>query len=417
MWEPKHCGLIENVHYTIGHMVEESAFNMLGAGRVDCENLAAPLLRLGHLTGIGGQMEATGEARSFGVASVTLDTAGGGIAYASRLVTEAISRLFGRPWTTAVDPAGYMTTTVTERAAFAARIAFSQLSKRVDAMVYTHHHIAVVQNYLPRPFRVPYAVMLHDRGAWDPAMTPRRRASIAHATLRIANSVRTARLVAEAHPALGEIVVCHLGLLPDNGELPGDRKMVNPKPLVIIVGRMWTADRHKGHDLLLDVWHEVLRVVPDAHLAIVGEGDDRSRLEQKSMSLSLSSHVTFMGFLSDRDLQRALRTSSVFAMPSGDEGFGLVYLEAMRAGLPCIAGNSDAAQEVVVDGKTGLLVAPGSKPALVEAIVRLLQNEPMRSAMGRAGYERFDQTFKFDRYLARMAPILADLCALQIRSK
>ena len=100
--------------------------------------------------------------------------------------------------------------------------------------------------------------------------------------------------------------------------------------------------------------------------------------------------------------------AAVFALPSRGEGFGLVYLEAMAAGLPCIGSTDDAAVDVIEDGRTGLLVRQDDVTALAGAVSRLLSDEALRRRMGEAGRARQQSVFSYanfrDRTLGLLAP-------------
>ena len=349
-----------------------------------------------------------------GLAAVTLHPSGGGIAYVSRLVWHALREQREHdPWLAALNPSRYMETTRRERLAFAARVLAAQTLGDVDALVYTHHHLAAIQQVVPTRWRCPYAVFLHDRGAWSPNMARRRRVALKKATVRLAISERTRRLVLREYPEFAPLAVCHLALLPDHisdGGLIDHAALDRVSPQsVAIIGRMWSADRYKGHDELLECWREIGDAVPGAQLVIVGDGDDRERLARKASCLGLESSVIFLGFISDATLQAILRRVAVFAMPSTDEGFGLVFLEAMRAGLPCIAGIGDAAEEVVVHGTTGLLVDRQDRNALVRSVVGLLTDPELRRCMGRAGRARYHAQFTFERFRDRLTTSLNEL--------
>jgi glycosyltransferase involved in cell wall biosynthesis len=97
-------------------------------------------------------------------------------------------------------------------------------------------------------------------------------------------------------------------------------------------------------------------------------------------------------------------------MPSRGEGFGLVYLEAMRFGKPCIASTVDGGSEVVVDGHTGLLVPPDDLPAVRDAAVRLLSDDAFAERLGEAGRQRLESRYRFqhfqDRLLERLEMVL-----------
>ena len=96
----------------------------------------------------------------------------------------------------------------------------------------------------------------------------------------------------------------------------------------------------------------------------------------------------------------------MLAMPSRQEGFGIVYLEAMRAGLPCLASTDDGATEPIVDGETGLLVEQSDLCGLAEAIVLLLRDETYRRRLGAAGNQRYLAEFTFESYKERLARAL-----------
>ena len=102
-----------------------------------------------------------------------------------------------------------------------------------------------------------------------------------------------------------------------------------------------------------------------------------------------------------------LRHAAVFAMPSRGEGFGLVYLQAMRAGVPCLGSRDDAAADVIVDGETGLLVPQQDPEAIAGALARLLTDDAMRRRLGEASRRRFESTFTYARFRARLASVLA----------
>jgi phosphatidylinositol alpha-1,6-mannosyltransferase len=140
--------------------------------------------------------------------------------------------------------------------------------------------------------------------------------------------------------------------------------------------------------------------VPDARLWIVGEGDDVPRLQGLARELGVEAAVRFHGRVSDAELGALYRRASLFAMPSRQEGFGLVYAEAMWHGLPCIGSTVDAAGEVIVDGETGRLVPYGDAPATADAVAALLADPVRARAMGEAGQKRARERFGYERFRA-----------------
>src|SRR5262249_17932435 len=171
--------------------------------------------------------------------------------------------------------------------------------------------------------------------------------------------------------------VCHLGLAAGlSTTAPGD-----PVPSALIVGRMASDERYKGHDLLIELWPEVTAAVPGAVLRIVGDGDDRTRLQSKAASLNARGAILFLGRVDDASLAREYERCTAVVMPSRGEGFGLVFIEAMRAGRGCIGGHGSAS-EIIVDGETGFVVDPGDRVELRRAIVRMLSDRPGSAAKG-----------------------------------
>jgi phosphatidylinositol alpha-1,6-mannosyltransferase len=166
----------------------------------------------------------------------------------------------------------------------------------------------------------------------------------------------------------------------------------------LLVGRMWPSEGGKGHDHLIEAWPAVRMRAPDAELWIVGDGDNRARLEERARAHGVAGAVRFFGRVSDAELCDLYRRAALFAMPSCQEGFGLVYAEAMWHGLPCIGSTADAAGEVIADGETGLLVPYGDVHAIGSAVASLLTDPARAEAMGRAGMRRARERFTYERF-------------------
>lgn len=189
---------------------------------------------------------------------------------------------------------------------------------------------------------------------------------------------------------------------------------VEGAPAALIVGRMVAEERYKGHDLLLEIWHEVLERVPGARLWVAGDGDDRRRLQARATQLALQEHVTFFGRVPDDTLARLYEACAFFVMPSRHEGFGFVFLEAMRAGKACIGGIG-AAAEIIEPDVTGLLVDPQQRGEVTGAVCRLFHEPETRARMGQAGVERYAREFTEQAFQGRLRALLdrtgADRCA------
>ena len=173
-------------------------------------------------------------------------------------------------------------------------------------------------------------------------------------------------------------------------------------PSIVSVGRMDAAEDYKGHRELIVSWPLVLAQRPDAQLWLVGDGTGRSAMAKLVTTLDLSSHIRFFGEVSEEKKNALIIESMGLAMPSRAEGFGLVYLEAMRHGRPCLVSDMDAGREVVNPPEAGLSTTVKDGPAMANALIRLLTPGPewnQWSARAKTRYETHFTAAHFQRRL------------------
>jgi phosphatidyl-myo-inositol dimannoside synthase len=241
-------------------------------------------------------------------------------------------------------------------------------------------------------------VYLHGVECWRP-LTRLQKTALRTASLLISNSQYTVDRFKAANPefAASPIAVCHPGI-PDLASAP--LSATAGKPQALIVGRMVREERYKGHDQLLELWPKLLLDMPSARLLVAGGGDDRDRLQDKARGLGLSESVCFLGKVPDQELLGLYAECAFFAMPSRGEGFGLVFLEAMRAAKPCILGPG-ASSEIVKDGVSGFIVDPGDSERLLGCVRRLFTDVTLRSGMGTAARAEFLRRFTDSHFRQR----------------
>ena len=245
-----------------------------------------------------------------------------------------------------------------------------------------------------------YAIFVHGielRTAHDGA----RARALRRARVVLANSEFTAASLRDMHPDLADRVrVVKLCIDPEKVALweALPRSTARRELAALIVGRMWSEEPGKGHDALIAAWPAVRARLPGAELWIVGGGHDRARLKARTQELGVADAVRFLGPVSDAELGELYRRASLFAMPSRQEGFGLVYAEAMWHALPCIGSTSDAAGQVIADGETGLLVPYGDAVAIGDAVVALLGDPERAAKMGEAARRRALAHFSYERF-------------------
>jgi glycosyltransferase involved in cell wall biosynthesis len=163
--------------------------------------------------------------------------------------------------------------------------------------------------------------------------------------------------------------------------------------LLLYVGRL---KRYKNLDHLLLALQALVVDVPDVQLAIVGDGDQRHRLGKLVQRLGLAERVIFCGPTCNGELTRWLSRAWVVVNPSSKEGWGLGVMEAARHGVPAVGADVPGLRDAIIDGETGLLVAPGDPARLCDALRRLIDDDVLRREMGqnarqRAGNFRWEQ--------------------------
>ena len=167
-------------------------------------------------------------------------------------------------------------------------------------------------------------------------------------------------------------------------------------PLVAAVGSLHAR---KGHDLLLRVAAGLAGKHPQAWFALVGEGPERTRLQEYAAALGVAHRVVFTGQL--EDVRPVLARCRLAVMPSRMEDLGVAALEVMAMGKPLVASRVGGLVEAVADGETGLLVPPEDDGALAAAISRLLADDALCARLGQAARERVEQHFSLDQLAAR----------------
>jgi glycosyltransferase involved in cell wall biosynthesis len=169
------------------------------------------------------------------------------------------------------------------------------------------------------------------------------------------------------------------------------------QPIISALGRMVYK---KGFDILIEAWKDVSSKVPDAHLLIGGDGPLREDLIAMSDRITVADRITFVGNVNWEEVPEFLSSSDLFVIPSirdkhgNIDGLPTVLLEAMACGVPVVASRLGGIPLVIADGKNGRLVPPGDATALSRALLELIQDAILRSALGKQA--RMDVVTKFN---------------------
>lgn len=152
---------------------------------------------------------------------------------------------------------------------------------------------------------------------------------------------------------------------------------------IISVGRL---SPEKGYLDLLKIYLDLKKKKCKWHLDIVGDGSERSRLEKFIKENNLENDVTLHGFKNSKEIEKLMQKSSIYVMTSYTESFGIVLLEAMSNGLPCLAFDSaEGAKEVITSGRDGYLIKHRNFKAMEKKILDLTKDIDMRKELGKNG--------------------------------
>ena len=178
-------------------------------------------------------------------------------------------------------------------------------------------------------------------------------------------------------------------------------------PEILFVGRL--VER-KGVKYLIDAY-KLLAEKIDCKLYIVGGGPERPALERQVKTLGLQNKVVLSGAISEQELRKRYQNCSVFVLPAitdskGDtEGLGVVLIEALNYKRPVVASSVGGITDVIIDGKTGLLVPERNSELLAQALLRILEDQNLAKKLGETGYDYCTQHFSWDTIIQRLQDV------------
>jgi glycosyltransferase involved in cell wall biosynthesis len=247
--------------------------------------------------------------------------------------------------------------------------------------------------------RIRYFLVAHGIEVWRPfTLLERMALRRAHCVWCVSEYTR-GQLLEHCRLPVGRTAVIPNAL--DPYMVPLAQPAAAPRePVILTISRLSVEDSYKGLNHLIDAMPAVLAHMPGARLRIVGRGDALSSLQARARRNNLAGAVEFPGFRSDRELGEDFANCRIFALPSEKEGFGLVYLEAMANGRPCLGARSGGTPEVI-DTDSGMLVEYGDVPGIASALVAMLGRDwPIGPLLERA------QTFSYLRFKERLASLI-----------
>ena len=260
---------------------------------------------------------------------------------------------------------------------------------------------------LCRLWQVPYVVVTYGKEVWHP-QPPRVQRALQGADQIWAIS-RYSRDQACTANQLEPKRVWMLPCVVDGDTFcpgPADPALVTAYglahgPVLMTVARLWSGDIYKGVDVTIRALPTIAQVFPTVKYLVIGRGDDQPRLAALAQEVGVADRVVFAGFVPTEKLVDHYRLADAYVMPS-QEGFGIVYLEALACGVPALSGDQDGSADPLQDGRLGWRVPHRDADAVAAACLEMLQGDDPRC---RGDWLRAETLAQFS------APVLAERLA------
>lgn len=262
---------------------------------------------------------------------------------------------------------------------FASQIIGYGLLKKPDLIIASHLNFTSAAYFLNKFTNIPYLAIAHGVEAWN-IKNPTLIKALKNATqiLAVSNYTKN-RLIQDININSEKISILPNTFDPScfciNSKPDYLLKRYNlsqEQPIILTVARLDISERFKGYDNVLKALPEIIKYIPNIHYILVGKGADKERILAYVKSNNLEKNVTLTGFISDQELSDHYNLCDLFILPSKTEGFGIVYLEALASGKPCIAGNKDGATDALLNGELGVLIDPDDYLAIAKNIISIL---------------------------------------------
>ena len=179
-----------------------------------------------------------------------------------------------------------------------------------------------------------------------------------------------------------------------------------PQDTILFVGSLGKSDAHKGLRYLIEAFSYVAGDHPSARLLVVGAGSGRSGFEALAKRLKLSEQIIFLGARRGSELKKAYQSATIFVLPSLNDNFPMVILEAMASGLPIISTSVGSIPQMVEEGRTGYLVAPANSRALADRLDYLLTHRSIAEELGARGRQTVEKTLTWQTQAGKTDKLL-----------
>jgi len=257
------------------------------------------------------------------------------------------------------------------------------LKKQPKQVFCGHINLAPLVQILCVPLGIPYTVLTYGKEVWEPLQNKYKQALKQATKILTISRYSRDRCCESNHlnPQKFHLLPC---MVDGNKFLPGPLPVdliedynIQGAKVLMTVTRLWSGDPYKGVDVTIRALPKILHFFPEVKYLVIGRGDDQSRLAKLAKDLGVGEKVVFAGYVPTKDLVKHYQVADAYVMPS-QEGFGIVYLEAMACGVPVLSGDMDGSAEPLQDGKLGWRVAHRDPEAVANACIEMLKGEDKR---------------------------------------
>ena len=263
-----------------------------------------------------------------------------------------------------------------------------------DLIFCGHLHLTPLAAILARIAKKPFWLQLHGIEAWHkPSKVLREAVKKARLVTAVSRHTRRKFLSwACVSPERVRVLPNTVGEQFQLGKKPDyllERYGLKGKKVLFTLSRLSAKERYKGQDRVIGIMPELLQKNPNLVYVIAGEGDDRKRLETLAQEQNLNGTIRFVGEVKESELADHYRMADLFVMPSTQEGFGIVFLEAAACGLPVVGVNQDGSLDALLEGKVGRLVKQDDSEELRFAILESLGKNARSKAVKKFSASNF----------------------------
>ncbi len=282
-----------------------------------------------------------------------------------------------------------------------------------------HVHCAVPDGVgvllVNRKYNLPVVLSIHGRDIYSIApKSPFHRRLVGNVLARadrvIVASDKVRELMARSFPRVAEPAIIHYGV---DAALfaPGDAAPIGARssrtgPVLLTVGYLIAR---KNHRAVISAVARLKKDYPEIRLRIAGSGPEEEKLRSLCAELGVSENVEFLGLCSRERVKQLMSECDVFVMPSWDEAFGVVYIEAMSQGKPVIGSRGEGIADTITDGETGFLVDPHNVDELAEKIRLLIDDGELAARVGAAGRDLVVQEFTWQKNVDRLLEVYQEV--------